>query len=79
MGYPVRLVYKGPTLRMVAATPSHPDLSKTTSVRFQDDHPFLVVSMESLHSVQHVVQELAKETGSALTEIWKSKSLEMDR
>jgi len=79
MGYPVHLVYKGPTPRMVEATSSHPELPKTTSARFQDGYPFLVASVESLHAVQDVVQNLAKEVGSQLTEDWKSKPLEMAR
>jgi hypothetical protein len=64
---------------MVDATPSHPDLPKTTSAKFQDGYPFLVASVESLVAVQNVVHELAKDESHKLNEEWKSKSLEMER
>jgi hypothetical protein len=79
LGYPVHLVYKGPTPRMVDATPSHPNLPKTTSAKFQDGYPFLIASVESLLSVRDVVQELAKDKGSSIGEEWKGKDLEMER
>lgn len=64
---------------MVDATPSHPDLPKTTSAMFQDGYPFLIASVESLLAVQSVVQDLAKSDDSALSEEWKAKGLEMER
>lgn len=78
-GYPVYLLFKGPSRRMVDATPSHPHLPKTTSAKFQDGYPFLVASVESLVAVEDVVHELAEDETNKLGDEWKSRSLEMER
>lgn len=78
-GFPVYLLFKGPSRRMVDATPSHPHLPKTTSAKFQDGYPFLVASVESLVAVEDVIHELANDETNKLGDEWKSRALEMER
>jgi hypothetical protein len=56
----VFLVYKGPAIRTIVATETHPSLQGSTS--FQDMFPLLVTSEESLVDVQRKIDLSAKGT-----------------
>jgi len=75
LGLPVLLVMQGPRLSVCNPTARHPNLD--ASFVFHDGYPLLVLSQESVTSLEGTVREMVGQQG--IEEKWEKEELQIER
>lgn len=74
---PVHMICRGPTRRPCSPTEAFPDLPLSASTDFPDGYPLLLMSEESVESVQRAVRGQVGTQG--IDEMWEKQSLVIER